>query len=256
MNVGSLFSGIGGIELGFKLEGFNTAWFVECEPYAQAVLRKHWPDVIIYDDVKSIDWRTVPPVDILTGGFPCQDISNAGKRAGIKGSRSSLWKYYCDAIRTIRPKYAVIENVAALAGRGLNVVLADLAAIGYDAEWHCVSASSVGALHQRERLFIVAYPNCNGTVVEGQNNTNEERNIPSFVQKREDIVVGSHCSSQGELRPGQWSTEPRLGRLADGISNRLHRIKCLGNAVVPQCAQVFAQAIKEREKMSKARGGK
>lgn len=156
MNVGSLFSGIGGIEIGFEAEGFTTEWFVEYDEYASAVLSKRFPGVPNFRDVTTVDFKAIPRVDILTGGFPCQDISNAGKRAGITGSRSSLWKHYLRAIRDIRPKFAVIENVAALTKRGLNVVLADLAEIGYDALWTNISASAVGAPHRRERIFIIA----------------------------------------------------------------------------------------------------
>ena len=158
MKVGSLFSGIGGIELGFHWAGgFETLWFVENELYAQEILKKRYPKALIYGDIKEIDFRTVPKIDILTGGFPCQDISNAGKRAGIKGHRSGLWSYYLEAIRILRPRIAVIENVSALLNRGLNVILRDIATIRYDAEWHCISASSIGALHQRDRIFIFAY---------------------------------------------------------------------------------------------------
>lgn len=154
--VGSLFSGIGGIEIGFEKAGFETKWFVENEPYARAILKKRFPNAKIYGDITKIDFGTVPKVDILTGGFPCQDISNAGTRTGIKGSRSSLWKYYLKAIRILRPKFAFIENVSALLNRGLNVVLADLTTVGYDAEYHCVPASAVGAPHRRDRIFIIA----------------------------------------------------------------------------------------------------
>jgi len=158
MKVGSLFSGIGGIELGFERTGeFETVWFVERDAYCQQVLKKRWHNAVIYDDITTTDFTKVQPVDVLTGGFPCQDISNAGKRAGIEGSRSSLWKHYARAIGDLRPKYAIIENVAALSNRGLDVVLADLASLGYDAEWHSISASSIGALHRRERIFITAY---------------------------------------------------------------------------------------------------
>jgi len=160
LRVGSLFSGIGGVELGLeRTGGFTTAWFVENDKHAQAILRKHWPEATIYDDITTIDFSTVPAVDVLTGGFPCQDISNAGKRAGITGSRSSLWKHYVRAISILRPKYVFAENVAALTQRGLDVVLADLASVGYDAEWYCVSASSVGAPHRRDRIIIIAYTN-------------------------------------------------------------------------------------------------
>jgi DNA (cytosine-5)-methyltransferase 1 len=159
MRVGSLFSGCGGFELGLERAGFETAWFVENEPHAQAVLKKNWPTTPIYGDITELDFTAVPPIDILTGGFPCQDISNAGKRAGITGSRSGLWKYYLQAIRVLQPRLVLAENVSALIDRGLDVVLADLAEIGYDAEWHCFPASSVGAPHRRDRIIIMAYPN-------------------------------------------------------------------------------------------------
>lgn len=268
MNVGSLFSGVGGIDLGFEQAGFSTAWFVEREPFAQAILRKRFPDTIIYDDVTKIDFGAVPKVDVLNGGFPCQDISNAGKRAGIEGSRSSLWKYYLEAIRTIRPKYALIENVSALSSRGLDVVLADLASIGYDAEWHCVSASSVGAPHRRDRIFIISYPNSDGFNIrigeqktegheyrEGgealshlKSNGESFTNVSNSCSKRlegqcKSLRIQSSHSNYGIN--SWWSVEPRICRVADGVPNRVDRIRCLGNAVVPQLAEVFAKAIKE-----------
>jgi DNA (cytosine-5)-methyltransferase 1 len=160
IRVGSLFSGIGGIELGLeRAGGFQTEWFVEKELYCQEVLKKHWPKAVIYDDITRMDWGKVGKVDMLTGGFPCQDISNAGKRAGIKGERSGLWSEFSKAISVLRPELVLIENVAALLARGADKVLCDLAQVGYDAEWHCVPASSVGAPHRRDRVFILAYPN-------------------------------------------------------------------------------------------------
>lgn len=232
MNVGSLFSGIGGIELGFEAEGFNTVWCVEYDTYAQFILKKHFPKAIIYGDIKEVDFGAVPKVDILTGGFPCQDISNAGKRVGITGSRSSLWKYYLKAIREIRPRYALIENVSALTHRGLDVVLADLAEIGYDAEWYNISASAVGAHHTRERLFIIAYSNsirCMDTRIKINTKKTQQQ-----TQRNDGI-------------PLSWATRSRVRRSDDGIPFASYRIKCLGNAVVPQVAQVFARAIKEVE---------
>lgn len=241
MNVGSLFSGIGGIELGFEAEGFHTEWFVECEPYAQSVLKKNWPKATIYADVTSIDWSTVPKVDVLTGGFPCQDISIAGKGDGITGSRSSLWKYYCEAIRILRPKYALIENVSELSNRGLNVVLADLAKIGYDAEWHCVPASSVGAYHRRERIFILAYSNMHGCVESRFKVTTNKTEQQTQHDNR--LLVS-------------WASLSEIRRADDGLPCGAHRVKCLGNAVVPQVAQIFAQAIKEIESYSQDGGAR
>lgn len=268
--VGSLFSGIGGIEIGLERTGyFKTEWFVEKELYAREILRKRFPKTIIYGDIEKIDFRTVPSIDILTGGFPCQDISVAGKRVGISGSRSSLWRYYCEAIRILRPKYAIIENVSALTRKGLNIVLRDIAKIGYDAEWHCLSASSIGALHKRERIFIVAYPNSSGEMVKGQDCDNKERNSEKKIQEWQDIIFRiesassdvSNSNKQRQQRRKQiqvrqallrreeptWATEPKLGRVVDGISNRVDRIRCLGNAVVPQCTEIIGEAIKEKE---------
>ncbi len=325
MKVGSLFSGIGGIEIGFEKQGFTTEWFVEYEPYAKEILKKRFPNTKIYDDITKVDFETVPKVDILTGGFPCQDISNAGKRAGIEGSRSSLWKYYLKAIRILRPKFALIENVSALAKRGLNVVLADLAEIGYDAEWYNLSASAVGASHKRERIFILAYPvndtdrtykgkkgeeesisgisgqtrrprlscgtsedvsntssiRCNKRSNNPLGETEDSKNRLSLQDNQEwedwgrrsssndrgaggnkDVPNTNNSRQQGnredEIRQEllrstehSWTIEPELGRVADGIPNRIHRIKCLGNAVVPQVAEIFAEAIMECKDMPK-----
>jgi DNA (cytosine-5)-methyltransferase 1 len=163
MRVLDLFSGIGGFSLGLERAGMKTVAFCEIEPYCRAVLRKHWPDVPIYDDVRTLTAERLAAdgigVDLICGGFPCQDISTAGKGAGIEGERSGLWREYARLIGELRPRYVIVENVAALLGRGLGVVLGDLAAIGFDAEWHCIPASAIGAPHRRDRLWIVAHPN-------------------------------------------------------------------------------------------------
>lgn len=134
LDVGVLFAGIGGEMLGLERTGyFKARWFVEIDPFCQRILKKHWPDIPIYGDIKAIDWNTMPQVDMLTGGFPCQDISTANPRGeGIRGARSGLWKEYAKAIGVLRPKYALIENVPAIVRKGLNVVLADLAEAGYE----------------------------------------------------------------------------------------------------------------------------
>jgi len=283
MYVGSLFSGIGGIELGFEKAGFETRWFIEKDEYAKKILKKRFPNTIIYEDVTEIDFRTVPEIDILTGGFPCQDISIAGSGAGIKGSRSSLWKYYKEAIRVLQPKYAFIENVSMLTHRGLNVVLGDIAEIGYDAEWYNISASAVGAFHKRERLFVLVYPKLcrrfyrqtkkfttedrkqtfGNIITDGTDVSNSDCSRPinkEFIDNRFDKNKSEKTKKwkrkQGirteyenpTIGRGWWSSEPRLGRVANGIPNRVDRIKCLGNAVVPQVAEVFANAILELEK--------
>jgi DNA (cytosine-5)-methyltransferase 1 len=155
--IGSLFSGYGGLDMAAEALGFGpTAWHCEIEPAPARVLAHRWPGVPNLGDITAVDWTQVQPVDVITGGFPCQDISNAGKRAGIEGARSGLWSHYADAVRVLRPRLVLVENVGALLGRGMGRVLGDLAALGYDARWVSVRASDAGAPHGRQRIFIVA----------------------------------------------------------------------------------------------------
>ena len=159
MTFGSLFAGIGGMDLGLERAGMECRWQVEIDPYATRVLANHWPHVRRHDDVRTFppddgtDWR----VDLIAGGFPCQDISSAGKRLGIEGPQSGLWSEYARVIGELRPRYALVENVSALLVRGLDAVLGTLATLGYDAEWTCLPAAAVGAPHIRDRVFILAY---------------------------------------------------------------------------------------------------
>ena len=157
LTVGSLFSGIGGIDLGLERAGHRVLWQSEIDKYACRVLKKHWPEIPNLGDVKKINWSEVPNVDIIAGGYPCQPFSTAGKRKGKEDPRH-LWPYVLDAIRTIRPRYALMENVRGHLTLGFGDVLADLAGCGYSAEWQIISAASVGAPHRRDRLFFVAYP--------------------------------------------------------------------------------------------------
>lgn len=164
MTFGSLFAGIGGIDLGLTRAGFACEWQVEIDEYARAVLAKHWPDVPRYRDVRfflgSKKWRRVREawaVDLICGGFPCQDISCAGKGVGIDGARSGLWREFARILRLLRPRFVLVENTPALTHRGLGRVLGDLAALGYDAEWDCIPAAALGAPHLRWRIFILAY---------------------------------------------------------------------------------------------------
>lgn len=182
MRAGSLFAGYGGLDLAVNAYfGATTAWFSESDPAPSRILAHHWPDVPNHGDITRIDWTAVEPIDILCGGFPCQDVSAAGRRAGIRdGTRSGLWSYFAEAINQLRPKYVVIENVRGLLSaeahrvesdpdavgdgssrpilRALGAVLGDLSDIGYDAQWTTVAAASVGACHRRERVFILATP--------------------------------------------------------------------------------------------------
>jgi DNA (cytosine-5)-methyltransferase 1 len=162
LRVLDLFSGIGGFSLGLeRTDGFKTVAFCEIEDYPRRVLARHWPGVPCYDDVRTLTGARLAAdglaVDVICGGFPCQDISSAGRRGGLAGERSGLWREYSRLIGELRPNFVIVENVAALLGRGLGDVLGDLASLGYDAEWHCIPASSVGAPHIRDRIWIVGY---------------------------------------------------------------------------------------------------
>ena len=166
MQVLDLFSGIGGFSLGLERAGMTTVAFCEIDAKARKVLQKHWPHVPIFTDVKTLSAEALRErgisVDVICGGFPCQDISVAGKGAGIEGERSGLWSEFARLIGELRPRYAIVENVSALLNRGLDRVLGDLSEVGYDAEWHCIPAAAVGAPHRRDRIWIVAYPRDEG----------------------------------------------------------------------------------------------
>jgi DNA (cytosine-5)-methyltransferase 1 len=163
MRVLDLFSGIGGFSIGLEKAGFETVAFCEIDKKARAVLKKHWPDVHIFEDVSQLTKEKLDEhgisVDVICGGFPCQDISVAGKGAGLEGQRSGLWYEYHRLIKELTPQWVIIENVSALRSRGLDAVLRSLFEIGYDAEWHCIPASAVGAPHRRDRVWIISYPN-------------------------------------------------------------------------------------------------
>jgi len=234
MNVGSLFSGIGGIELGLERVGFNTKWFIEKDEHARAILKQRFPRATIYEDVQKVHYRELEVVDILTGGFPCQDLSKAGKGKGLEGSRSGLWRYYFKAIREIRPKFAIIENVPNLLKKGFCSVLTDLATIGYNAEWQCLPVSAFGGLHRRQRLFIVAYPNSYGCI----------GIFGTKIEKRCNLDKINFTLTEG-LAVGSWPFKPCVGRVVDGIPRRVDRIKRLGNSVCPIVAQSIGAAIKK-----------
>ncbi len=242
MNVLDLFSGIGGFSLGLERAGMRTVAFCEIDPYCRRVLAKHWPGVPCFDDVTKLTGRDVGPVDVICGGFPCQDISEANTAGtGLEGDRSGLWSEYKRLIGELRPAFAIVENVSALLDRGLGTVLGDLASLGYDAEWHCIPASAIGAPHERDRLWIVAYPS------EG------ERWSLDFSCDR---VAWSDTLPQREKGPGRsasvleaaWGNDPivvadTLSRMDDGIRLRLDGFNGCANAVVPQIPEIIGRAI-------------
>jgi DNA (cytosine-5)-methyltransferase 1 len=241
-NLLDLFSGVGGFSLGLERTGsFKTVAFCEVGAFPCKILKQHWPEVPIYGDICELTGNQLAAdgisVDAICGGFPCQDISNAGKGAGIEGERSGLWREYARLIGELRPRFVFVENVSALLGRGFDRVLGDLASLGYDAEWHCIPASAVGAPHRRDRVWILAYPHSNG--LQGREETGSLSCIrPGLQQQLE------RCSdSVGAV----WKVEPNVGRVVDGVSDRTHRLKALGNAVVPQVPELFGRAVLEWE---------
>ena len=322
MKVLDLFSGIGGFSLGLEAAGMETVAFCEREPFCQAVLKKHWPDIPCHEDVTTLDGKQYNgTIDVIAGGFPCQDISLAGKGAGLAGERSGLWFEYLRIIKEVQPRYVIIENVSALRSRGLEEVLRSLAEIGYDAEWHCIPASAIGAPHRRDRVWIVGYPNNdgrhgseNGESIDTRINRDSEgsnelvKSSGSGGEREEDVAdsesIGysrgkpsNKASEKRTIEGGQseglwitepcdadriqcdaanamceglggqrtlasrirtqlenarnacgWNIEPDVGRVANGIPLRVHRLKSLGNSIVPQIAQIIGQAIIEYER--------
>jgi len=287
MKVLDLFAGIGGFTLGLERAGFETVAFCEIDPFAQKVLNKNWPKVPIYDDVKEITAAQLRTdgieVDIITGGFPCQDISVAGRQEGLKGKRSGLWSECARLLRDIRPRYAIFENVRNLLngnnGDWFRQVLWEISAIGYDVEWHCIPASALGAHHKRDRVWIVAYCNSDdrrrrSSAQSHQRETRLESRCSSAGQSfteatqtmadssSERLQRSTKAGNNGENRTKSryqlitgcsgvswdaWQTESSVGRVANGVPDRTHRLKCLGNAVVPPIPEMIGRAIMQRE---------
>ena len=329
LTVGSLFSGIGGLDLGLERAGMNVIWQSEIDPYASRVLKKHWPEVPNYGDIKTINWGDIVRPDVICGGYPCQPFSNAGKRQGTDDPRH-LWPWVRQAISELRPEYAILENVRGHVSLGLSTVLGEMASIGYDAEWQIVSAASVGAPHRRDRVIIVAYPNGSNPAdgrqreaIQSQNTswgndrsrsrsytgqvgvgssgevasdvayaydsgggTPERRINPNGAQEVKKRLVFSqswagrcgtnvanpdseqlgqrrftkhsgqtnnrrHDNARGQTYDdlGQWwAVEPDVGRVANGVPNRVDRLKGLGNAVVPQVAELVGRMVMEHSR--------
>ena len=324
LTVGSLFSGIGGLDLGLERAGMRVIWQSEIDPYACQVLKKHWPEVVNHGNIKEINWQEIERPDVICGGYPCQPFSQAGKRRGEEDSRH-LWPWVKQAISELRPRYAILENVRGHLSLGGLSVIGELASIGYDAEWRVISAASVGANHRRDRIVIVAYPNssysANGRQREnvqsqnsswgndgsrsgsnsgqiclgssGQNTCNVSHPYDSGSGASRGATYGEWAATQQrwQIQPqlgscgcsapmadnerkwdgehgletdaGQenyrrlfdrtreagyvgwqwWETEPNLGRVANGVPARVDRLRGLGNAVVPQVAELIGRLV-------------
>ena len=245
MRLLDLFSGIGGFSLGLERAGFQTVAFCEIDPFCRQVLAKHWPGVPCYEDVRAVSAECLAAdgihVDAICGGFPCQDVSLAGGGAGLDGERSGLWREIARLVGELRPRVLIVENVAALLGRGLDRVLGDLAALGYDAEWHCIPASYAGARHLRDRVWIVAYPQRDGlqggtTVTQAWCSQSREEQLARLVQ------------------PCPWPTVSgaRDRGTGHGVPNGTHRNKAIGNAVDPRVVQMIGDAVMDALRVPKA----
>jgi len=337
LTVGSLFSGIGGFDLGLERSGMKVIWQSEIDPFACKVLKKHWPDVPNLGDITKIDWTHIERPDVICGGYPCQPFSQAGKRGGNTDPRH-LWPAMFNAICVLRPRYALMENVRGHLSMGFGDVLADLASIGFNAEWQVIPAASVGAPHKRDRVFIVAYPNnargrtpeCDleqsgssgeqkrqilaqrGVSRRGAEMADTEGEQSNVGQRRNDRTQSRKQGLQTQVRTGRanvadtngkrlegsrpkqqatrvarkskemadtngaggwgvgslsdgretvfgqqnylrrkngdasrswWEVEPDVGRVANGVSDRVDKLRGLGNAIVPQVAELVGALV-------------
>lgn len=267
LTFGSLFAGIGGFDLGFERAGMVCKWQVEIDEYANRVLAKHWPNVHRERDIRETGPHNLEYVDVICGGFPCQDISYAGLGAGLDGARSGLFFEAIRLVRELRPQFVVLENVAALLTRGLDRVLGTLAEIGYDAEWHCIPAAAVGAPHIRDRVFVMAHANGGGRKEQSQRDGKQEARQQTQQRNNSMRCSGDVSDANGEgckgwknertthsqasieerrqaiKRTARWKAEPNVGRVVNGFPGRVDRVRCLGNAVVPQVAEYIGRCI-------------
>lgn len=235
----SLFAGIGGFDLGLERAGMTCIGQVEIDPFCRKVLAKHWPNVPKWSDIREFQGTECERPDLICGGFPCQDISFMGKHAGIDGARSGLWSEFLRLIRKVRPRYVLVENVAAMLTRGIDRVLGSLAANGFDAEWACIPACAVGAPHIRDRVFIFAYgegSKARGAFAHyGSGEATARRPKKTPPSRRCALLCGGD----------HWDSEPGICRVANGISANVDRVAVLGNAIVPQVAEWIGRRIME-----------
>jgi len=243
MRMLSLFAGIGGIDLAAQWAGIETVAFCEIDPFCQKVLKKHWPGVPIFDDVRTINKQKLiekgvigdeRAIDIICGGYPCQPFSHAGERKGEDDDRH-LWPEVSRLLQEIRPNWFLGENVAGHVTLGLDDVLSDLERIGYTAEPFIIPASAVGAFHRRDRVFIVAHLNSFGM----------ERGSQGTVLGKLDLQIGQASQSFSDAERRFNTFESRLCRSLHGLPSGVDRVRALGNAVVPQQVYPILWSIKQ-----------
>ena len=279
LNVLDLFSGIGGFSLGLEATGgFETKAFCELDKYCKSVLKKHWPDTRQYDDIKELTYDKlrsdgIDKIDIITGGYPCQPFSVAGKQKGTEDKRH-LWPEYFRLVKECRPTWVIGENVSGHIKLGLDQVIEDLESEGYATRTFSISASSIGANHQRERIWIIANSDSNGLLKDnsnirpqstesiGKDSGSIRKDIPreqhmantnsgsEETLNQERVLGEQNTEGETERYPdgslqvhGQWNFEPNVGRVADGIPSRVDRLKSLGNSLVPQIPYYIGQTI-------------
>ncbi len=265
MKIGSLFSGIGGLELGLEMAGLgSTSWQVEQNEFCRNVLAKHWPKVKRIEDVKEAGKHNLEPVDLICGGFPCQDISSAGKGAGLSGKRSGLWFEFARIVEEMRPQWVIVENVASAASRWVDPVRADLERLSYETLPIPITAEDVGAPHRRGRVFLIAYSKRVQLREQPRGSGGQDREEKTFSSDLSETRGAScHANSQGksacttneemgvmssvQKSAPSWPSPPSICRVDDGLPQRLDRNRSLGNSVVPQCAEVVGHIIKGLE---------
>ena len=270
----SFFAGIGGIDLGLERAGHECVCQVEIDPYCIKVLEKHWPNVQRFKDITKLTGAELPEAELWAGGFPCQDVSIAGKRAGIHGERSGLFFEFMRLVRVVRPKCLLLENVPGILSSGHGRVQGELAEAGYHALWDQLSAAEVGALHLRKRWFCVCWRWGDKWPFRELADTEELRLEEQRQEGREQVVadgggevlantkkqLGNAHNNHRVSRPKQmpklrngdkktkplgswWAVEPDVGRVANGVPRRVDRLRCLGNAVVPQVAEFIGRLL-------------
>jgi DNA (cytosine-5)-methyltransferase 1 len=240
----SLFAGIGGIELGLERAGMTAVAQVEMDPYCQQVLAKHWPEVPRHDDVRTTpawwDGEPRPRVDVVCGGFPCQPFSVAGKQLGTADERWG-WPWMADVIRSVRPSYVLVENVSALVrdGGAWGSVLADLHALGFDAEWGSLYASEFGAPHPRRRVYLLAYPESQRGGPHDHVVARRGGHSPIAARGLSGLPVHKRRRAASE-----WlERQPDVARLVDGVPRQVDRLRTLGNSVVPAVSEHLGRLI-------------
>lgn len=251
LTVGSSFSGIGGLDLGLEQAGMRTVWQVEYDDWARGKLEENFPHTKKYKDVREVGKHNLDPVDLICGGFPCQDVSKAGNKAGIReGTRSGLWFEFHRIVCELRPRYIFVENVSGLLDSGLGIVLGALASLGYDAEWESLPALAFGAPHLRDRVFIVAHTDRQRSIFSETRRLAAEARVQAFRNfgpSSDPRELRRQAESGWPFGDFQWLPEPNVARVVHGVPSDDDKrwIKGFGNAVCPPVAKWIGERIIE-----------